>query len=414
MTKTKFIFTLILIIDMINLFGQNNLDKAINNWKNGEIKKAHFEALQVINESPDNEKAKYLLMKAWFVQGRYKEALQTFITIDKGYRKYKECVDLAIQANIHLRDYDNAFLIAARNKSKQLLYLKGFTNKRYAAIAEKTYYVPFLHDNKISSDYWPGVTGKINGVQSLFRFDTGGDYVIMGLSAAKSLGIELNYKSKSIHAAAKVTVWHSIIESMSFDNGPSFLNVPVTVMADMDDFIIFGTNILEQFLSTIDYHNNQFILTPRDNAHLIEVHYKMLSQRNLKVPFFLWDDHYMFAKGKLANNDSLNLFFDSGLIALNEVEGKLVQASFTASKESLKKWKFDKNNLKQNGFIPTKYSLSIENLNQPNTLIWFDSNLKKDRNFGGIRIDGLISHAWLKNYSWTIDFDKMEYTFGLK
>ena len=30
---------------------------------------------------------------------------------------------------------------------------------------------------------------------------------------------------------------------------------------------------------------------------------------------------------------------------------------------------------------------------------------------GGVRIDGLLSHAFLKNYSWTLDFDKHRYIF---
>ena len=414
MTKTHFILTIIFTIGMTNLFGQSKLDIALNDWENGEIIKAHDQVLRFSNEAPDNEKAKHLLFKSWFIQGQYKEALQTFNKIDKAYRKYKECVDLAIHANIHLHDYDNALLVAEANKSKQLSYLKDFSNKRFAVIANKTYHVPFLHDNEISSDYWPGVTGSINGVQSSIRFDTGGDYLIVGLSAAQKLGIDLKYPTKSLHGATKVTVWHSIIDSVNFDNGPAFINVPVTIMASLGDYIIFGTNILEQFLSTIDYPNNQFIFTPRSNPQLIEEQYKMLSDSNVKVPFFLWDDHFMIAKGKFANNDNINLFFDSGLIFIQEVDGKPVQASFTASKSSLLKWGFDKNILKGDGFIPTEHSLSVKSLSQPNTPIWYDSNLKKDRNFGGIRIDGLISHAWLKNYSWTIDFDKMEYIFKLK
>ena len=414
MTKTHFTLTIMLTVGMLNLFGQNKLDNALIDWENGEIKRAHEQVLRISNEAPDKEKTKHLLFKSWFIQGQYKEALQTFNNIDKAYRHYKECVDLAILASIHMHDYDNALRIAEVNKSKQLSYIKDFRNKRFAVIADKTYYVPFLIDNEISSDYWPGVTGRINGVQSSIRFDTGGDYLIVGLSAAQKLGIDLKHKTKSIHGASKVTVWHSIIDSVNFDNGPAFLNVPVTIMASLGDFIIFGTNILEQFLSTIDYPNNQFIFTPRNNVQLIEKHYEILSHSDVKVPFFLWEDHFMIAKGKLADNDNINLFFDSGLIFIQEVDEKLEQASFTASKTSLLKWGFDKNILKVDGFIPTEHSLSVKSLSQPNTLIWYDSNLKKDRNFGGIRIDGLISHAWLKNYSWTIDFDKMEYIFELK
>ena len=120
----------------------------------------------------------------------------------------------------------------------------------------------------------------------------------------------------------------------------------------------------------------------------------------------------MFAKGQLAENKNLTLYFDSGLIALTTIDGKLFQASFTASRDSLVKWGFDIGESTDSCFFPTCYSLSVDRLSQANTLIWYDKNLQKDRNFGGIRIDGLISHGWLKQYSWTIDFDKMQYYWG--
>ena len=76
-------------------------------------------------------------------------------------------------------------------------------------------------------------------------------------------------------------------------------------------------------------------------------------------------------------------------------------------------WGFDESELVSSRFFPTKYPLAVNNLVQENTLIWYDVNLEKDRNFGGVRIDGLISHAFLSLYSWTIDFDKHEYILGI-
>jgi hypothetical protein len=127
----------------------------------------------------------------------------------------------------------------------------------------------------------------------------------------------------------------------------------------------------------------------------------------------MWGGHYMFAKGRFNKINDLNFFFDSGLVALTEINGKLKQAPFTASKEKMKLWGFDERGLNKTRFFPTKYPLAVRGLVQENTLIWYDVNLKKDRNFGGVRIDELISHAFLSKYSWTIDFDKREYIFGI-
>ncbi|MGE5806817.1 MAG: hypothetical protein ACM34M_13580, partial [Ignavibacteria bacterium] len=233
----------------------------------------------------------------------------------------------------------------------------------------------------------------------------------IGKEAAEKYGIQLTYEDKGIHGSSKVNTWHAIADSMIFKNGPTFLNVPVTIMESLGDHVIFGTNILEQFLSTIDYPNNRFILTPRNNPELFSGHYKLLPHNQRTIPFYLWYDHYMIAKGKFAGYDSLNFFFDSGLIAITMIDGKPVQASFTASREKLLSWGFDKSKLDQTKFFPTEYSIEIAGLSQPNTLVWYDQNLHEDRKFGGIRIDGLVSHAWLKNYTWTINFGKMEYIF---
>ena len=97
------------MMGIIKLSGQDKLESALKDWQNGEILKAHEQVLKFIVESPENKKAKHLLMKSWFVQGYYKEALQTFTEIDKEYKKYNNCIDLAILANIHLQDYENAF-----------------------------------------------------------------------------------------------------------------------------------------------------------------------------------------------------------------------------------------------------------------------------------------------------------------
>jgi tetratricopeptide (TPR) repeat protein len=180
MKKGKIVFTVVLLISLTKLSGQSDLESALNYWQNGEVLKAHNELLKIVNASPGNEEAKYLLMKSFFIQGQYNEALEIFTKLNDNFEKHTESIDLAIQANIHLRDYNNAYLLAKLNDSKQLSYLEVLKNKRFTIIADKIYRVQFLHDDKISSDIWPGVTGRINGVQSLIRFDTGADYMIGG------------------------------------------------------------------------------------------------------------------------------------------------------------------------------------------------------------------------------------------
>ena len=74
---------------------------------------------------------------------------------------------------------------------------------------------------------------------------------------------------------------------------------------------------------------------------------------------------------------------------------------------------FEAKDLEESRFFETEKSIGLGELKQANTLIYYDKNGEKRRSFGGIRIDGLISHAFLSNYSWTIDFDKHQYIFGV-
>ena len=254
--------------------------------KMGEIDDTQKEINWIAENTPDNNDAKYLLMKSLFVQGKYNQALDVFLKIDINYTYYSESVDLAIQAYIHLKEYNAAWLLGVENNIKYLSYLVELKNNKFTVIAEKTYYVQFLVDETISSDIWPGVMGTINGIKCPLRLDTGADYIVVGLSAAKKLGIELTNQTIGSHAASAIKIWRSTIGSVNITNGPSFKNVPVTILPDLGDYVIFGTNILEPFLTTIDYQKHQFIFTPREKVDMVEKHRNALPANNLKTPFF--------------------------------------------------------------------------------------------------------------------------------
>lgn len=43
----------------------------------------------------------------------------------------------------------------------------------------------------------------------------------------------------------------------------------------------------------------------------------MLQFECMDVPFFVWGDHYMFARGGFGDHRDLNFFVDSGLVSLH-------------------------------------------------------------------------------------------------
>jgi hypothetical protein len=84
------------------------------------------------------------------------------------------------------------------------------------------------------------------------------------------------------------------------------------------------------------------------------------------------------------------------------------QAAFTTSKAKLLTWGFSENEISRGAFDASQ-ALGLGPLRQSGLLILPGS--VGDTSFGGVRIDGLISHAYLKRYSWTLDFERRRYIF---
>ena len=125
-------------------------------------------------------------------------------------------------------------------------------------------------------------------------------------------------------------------------------------------------------------------------------------------------DHYLLAEGSLNRKKGLTFLIDSGLAAFGQpvAEGPLVQAAFMT-------WY---GRLKENGIVAKEneaqfpYFYRISSLGIGDLIQHDLCGFIKDRNaapllIDGIMIDGLISHAYLKNYTWTLDFDRHEFIF---
>jgi tetratricopeptide (TPR) repeat protein len=390
------------------------IQKGWTHWHDGKVPQAQIVAEQILQTTPADQEALHLQALTQLVQGRYAAALNTFSKLDTSYTQYPQVGGAMVEAYLHLNDLERAVQLTRKLNLDSVAYLESRLAKPFRVKADDTSIIPFSDDPKISASFWPGIAGRINGQDVNIRLDTGGSFLILEKQRAEQLGIALIHQGKSTHAASQVTSWKGIADEMQLGGGPCFEHVPVVIMESLGTHAIFGTNILEPFLATMDYPNSRFILTPRHRKELYKAHLDLLPKNQRKLPFYMWGDHYMFAKGGFNNIDDLTFFFDSGLIALTEIDGKLKQAAFTVSKQKLTSWGFSESQLEKTSFLPTQYPLSVAGLHMANTLIWYDENLPHDRNFGGVRMDGLISHAFLSNYSWTINFDKYEYLFGIE
>src|SRR5262249_4206218 len=81
----------------------------------------------------------------------------------------------------------------------------------------------------------------------------------------------------------------------------------------MHDTAVFGTTFLSNFLVTIDFLRRRLILSARDDQMARERHLAEIAPFETSMPFYLWFDHFMFAKGSLDNHSNLNFIVDSGV-----------------------------------------------------------------------------------------------------
>ncbi|MFQ5817998.1 MAG: hypothetical protein ACE5H2_08615, partial [Terriglobia bacterium] len=123
-----------------------------------------------------------------------------------------------------------------------------------------------------------------------------------------------------------------------------------------------------------------------------------------------WGDHYMFARGAVGEYRGLNFFIDSGLVSLHaDGSGGLHQAAFTTSAEDFIGWGFDAGEVDKRVF-EAHVGISLGPLEQTGHLCV--TSKERFGPFGGVRIHGLLSHAFLKRYAWTLDFVKRQYVFS--
>jgi hypothetical protein len=272
--------------------------------------------------------------------------------------------------------------------------------------------VPFA-DHPLT-ELLPAFSVAVNGEALTAHIDTGGTFLLMGPERARALGIKtVKVGSDRAHLnLTRVEVSYGIADR--FVLGDAVLhNVPVDVLSTLTgdgDLVIFRTNLLERFLSTMDHPNRRLILSKRGDGEAAAAQRALLPSGGVAVPFYLWGDHYMFARGGFGARRDLNFFVDSGLASVHpDGAGGTRQASFTSSKRRFTQWGIPSADIRR-GFFESRDPLTLGPLAEDRPMIVV--GLAGDQNFGGVRIDGLISHAFLKQYAWTIDFDSREYTFG--
>ena len=382
-------------------------------WQNGNIEQADA----ILDEMGDSETADAAWMHVRFlirfVSGDYGEALDLYRSIPSDYRRLKELDQPYVDACRHLERYADASAFAKeRGMSKATVSaLERQTATPLQVTLDRVSVVPFA--NHPLTPYFPAFDAELNGQSVTAHVDTGGTFIIMGPQRAEAMGIETIPAGKGFHGTTSVNMRVGLANS--FRLGSALLeNVPVATLASLkgtNDFVVFGTSVLQQFYSTLDYPNQRLILSPRGDAARTAEHRSMLPGSTTRMPFYMWGDHYMFARGSVGEHTGLNFFIDSGLVSVHPGENGLVQAAFTPTSRKFREWGVP-DDVSKRPYFQLGMSLGLGSLTQPGLYVLPGPAVLRD--LGGVRIDGLLSHAFLKHYAWTIDFDSREYIFTLE
>ncbi|MGW0802424.1 retropepsin-like aspartic protease [Nonomuraea sp. NPDC002799] len=361
-------------------------------WISGDVEEAARRAAAAGNDR--------LLVLADLVRGRFEQALARYAALTFRH----PALDLPVaHAWLHLDQAHRACEHLRRRRRRVPRDLALRRDHPMTVEAAEPVALPF-QDHPLAP-YLPAVEGVLNGHRTLLHLDTGGAFLVMSTRRAARTGIETLPNGHRFHGVTRTPVRAGIVRELDL-GGARLTNVPVDVLPTLtgpQDVTLMGTALLRRFLPTIDTPAGRLLLAPRGHPAPLD---------GVRVPFSLWGDHYMLARGGYGLRRDLTFFVDSGLVhVLEDEDGTLRQAAVLATRSQYRSWGIPRADLAAT-HLKAAGPLSLGPLAQPEHLLSIaPARTTPWSRLGGMRVDGLLSQAFLARYAWTLDFGRSEYTF---
>ncbi|MEV4071444.1 retropepsin-like aspartic protease [Nonomuraea fuscirosea] len=384
-------------------------------WSRGDVEGCERHAETLSGPSRD-----HLLFLCHSVRQSYEQALSCYHALAAAGRAPRTLDEPVVQAWLHLGRPDRAVEHVQRRyghrtrAAEQALRLLDSRLRRPLGVRlDGTITLPFAEHEL--APYLPAVAATIDGVAVRAHLDTGAPFVVMGPRRAAETGVATTTSGTGSHGSHRTELRHGTIAELRL-GAASLTNVPVQVLSTLvgpQDLVIIGTNVLEQFLSTLDHPRHRLILSPRPHPGAAAEHSRLLADTPVaaEFAFHLWADHYMFARGGFGPRDDLTFFIDSGLVHVDDTVDPPRQASLLAASRRYRAWGVPRHLTTRPHFdSPDPVSLGPLTHRAPLVAVT-RSRTTPWRSFGGVRVDGVLTHAFLKAYAWTLDFDRARYVF---
>jgi hypothetical protein len=390
-----------------------NLSAAWTAWRSGDLAQARVEAKKLIKRTETADAGKFMLALVDHVSGDHNSALNHFENIDPAYPWHRLLIEPMLWSYVFAEKYELAIEHAERYGLGQVVIDRIRLAQEHPLTVEinGTVELPFTSDEL--SSYMPGIAASIGGVPIVARLDTGGAYLHLSTESAARFGIETIGCDTGFASLTQTRICYGVtdiqIGSVSLENVPVAVHevglsaAPLAKHFNSPMDAIIGTNILEQFYTTIDGPNNRIIFSDKSNSSTLQEHRRLISEGGIEVPFGVWTDHLMIARGQIGDQEQINFFVDSGLVMATPEDG---QVSLLISRKLLERLgiKFDD----APPFTTLPGTAGLSGSLKEDLLVYpvAERTWRGYGDWGGIDVAALIGWGYLKHYSWTLDFER--------
>lgn len=275
--------------------------------------------------------------------------------------------------------------------------------------------IPFL-----ATDPLPLIEVGIEGRTITAVIDTGGDAFILDNEIADSLGIDIVASMMGMFAGGQqAEIGFAKARSLSIGD-VTLHSVPISVLPtkplSLGEHVIggiVGTSVLRQFLSTIDYPNGRLILHERSEDAASALRDEIGGRVEYEIPFYLQGTHFLLAHGSLNGHEGLVFHVDSGLAgepAFGAPLETLEYVGIPVPEVAVHEGTVGGGGGFALGTFPIE-TLGVGPLVQRGLVGSYGGMPPGSYRRLGFIKDGLISHNFLRQYAWTIDFSRMRMVF---
>lgn len=383
----------------------------------GNVEKARGVLAPMLEKTKPKGQAIYLAGQIAYLSGEREEAEKLYTQLLNDYPEFEEEAETALEMIYYqTNQYQKAKTLSGKYASGKSRLMNAYSTTvpntvKWDGTKEST--VPFFVTNPL-----PVIEIEANGKPKKFLIDTGAFETYIVEDLARELGIESVASSKETYAGdVKVETLYGILDSMKLGS-VTLESQPVNI-ANFGEFSalydfpisgIIGKGVFKQFLATMDYIDEKLILRPR-KAQI------QTSPNAVKEPFIDAGRHFTLCKSKI-NGKEVQLFLDSGLAidASLLLCTQAMQYTGVTLLEKVNTAEIEIGGLGGNDFDAGFFNADtyqfgkLPEIKDVRGLYGvFPDSYYFDKSMNTF-VDGIVSHRFLKNYRWTIDYDAMTMT----